>query len=81
MKFKVSFYYEESGVVEVEANSRKEAEDKLYAELDSFGLDRICEKRKVEDGKELETQSKNSLCLDRPTFYRTRVRIPLESSA
>ena len=40
MKFKVGFYYEESSVVEVEADSKEDAEAKLKTELNDYGLER-----------------------------------------
>jgi hypothetical protein len=37
-KFIVDFAYEMTGSIEVEANSRKEAEKKLYDNLNYYGL-------------------------------------------
>jgi hypothetical protein len=37
-KFRVSFYYEMTGSIEVEAKSQKQAEKKLYNDLNYYGL-------------------------------------------
>ena len=44
MKFKIAFYYEESGVVDVEADSKEDAENRLMAELNDGGLEKISTK-------------------------------------
>ena len=41
MKHRISFCYEETGSVEIEANSVEEAKDKLELELDNSGTDNL----------------------------------------
>lgn len=44
MKFKVGFYYEVSGVVDVEADSKEDAENRLMAELNDGGITVVSKK-------------------------------------
>ena len=44
MKFRIGFHYEESGVVDVEADSKEDAENRLMAELNNSGLEKISKK-------------------------------------
>ena len=37
-KYRVGFYYEENGYIEVEATSQEEAENKVYKSLEDNGL-------------------------------------------
>ena len=58
-KYRVGFYYEENGYTEVEAESQKEAEEKVrkvleYSGTDDMKVDMVGREYGITDSKEME---------------------------